>query len=311
MLLASYTSFIKIQSAVIDNLFKHYELFIKIQRCFSCLISWILQDERERDVREPSFCHKCVRAHKDLHFFLIHTRDTVLLIAAPACVFLYHPGSWVSIRASLSWTSFARNYWIISDLIFQVLILNFKEHASWLFESPYFNLHIHWSILILAIIAELSGLDILFLFQQGRGPIFGLPSLSVNLLGTIGNVGTDHCHCWLICWSIVFHFIIPYTFEEKKCGGWVKIIVLEYYIHLLFFILLATPCTLKTWCISLSLMIIVLHGRCMVLLLYMYYNAWLIEAMATKCLSILFLLTSRHTKVAIFLFGTEEPLLTM
>lgn len=219
--------------------------------------------------------------------FLIHTRDTVLLIAAPACVFLCHPGSWVSIRASLSWTSFARNYWIISDLIFQVLILNFKEHASWLFESPYFNLHIHWSILILAIIAELFVLDILFLFQQGRGPIFGLLSLSGNLLGTIGNVGTDHCHCWLICWSIVFHFIIPYTFEEKKLGGWVKIIVLEYYIHLLFFILFATPCTLKTWCTSLSLIIIVLHGRCMVLLLYMYYNAWLIEAMATKCLSII------------------------
>ena len=114
------------------------------------------------------------------------------------CGVCHHPGSWVSIRASLSWTSFARNYWI-SDLIFQVLILNFKEHASWLFESPYFNLHIHWSILILAKIAELSVLDILFLFQQGRGPIFGLLFLSVNLLGTIENVGTDHCHCWLIC----------------------------------------------------------------------------------------------------------------
>lgn len=241
--------------------------------------------------------------------FLIHTRDTVLLIAAPACVFLCHPGSWVSIRASLSWTSFARNYWIISDLIFQVLILNFKEHASWLFESPYFNLHIHWSILILAIIAELFVLDILFLFQQGRGPIFGLLSLSGNLLGTIGNVGTDHCHCWLIFWSIVFHFIIPYTFEEKNLvGGWRSLFWNIIFIFS-FFILLARPCTLKTWCISLSLMIIVLQGRCLVLPLY--YNAWLIEAMATKCLSILFLLTSRHTKVAIFLFGTEEPLLTM
>lgn len=271
----------------------------------------MLKDLRERDVREPSFCHKCVRTS----LFLIHTRDTVFLIAN---FWLWRLPVFSFIIQGLG-SGFERHYLEIPspeiiekrDLIFQVLILNFKEHASRLFESPYFNLHIHWSILILAIIAELSGLDILFLFQQGRGPIFGLLSLSVNLLGTIGNVGTDHCHCWLICWSIVFHFIIPYTFEEKKWGGWVKIIVLEYYIHLLFFILLATPCTLKTWCISLSLMIIVLHGRCMVLLLYMYYNAWLIEAMATKCLSILFLLTSCHTKVAIFLFGTEEPLLTM
>ena len=162
---------------------------------------------------------------QDLTFFLIHTRDTVFLIAN---FWLWRLPVFSFIIQGLG-SGFERHYLEIPspeiiekrDLIFQVLILNFKEHASRLFESPYFNLHIHWSILILAIIAELSGLDILFLFQQGRGPIFGLLSLSVNLLGTIGNVGTDHCHCWLICWSIVFHFIIPYTFEEKnEVGGW-------------------------------------------------------------------------------------------